>query len=94
VDHADHGAWWAYVLRKFDFDPAPLVLGLVIAPLRAQLRQSLVMSNGDWTIFFRRPISVTLLAICLGLLVLGRVSTLPAGTGAASSPRRRRGRER
>src|SRR5438552_15881668 len=42
-----------YLLRKFDFDPAPLVLGLVIAPIfELSLRQSLVMSSGDWTIFF------------------------------------------
>ena len=42
-----------YLLRKFDFDPAPLVLGLVIAPtFELSLRQSLVMSSGNWTIFF------------------------------------------
>ena len=47
-----------YLLRKFDFDPAPLVLGLVIAPtFEMSLRQSLIMSNGAWTIFFERPIS-------------------------------------
>ena len=46
-----------YLLRKFDFDPAPLVLGLVIAPtFEMSLRQSLIMSNGGWTIFFERPI--------------------------------------
>src|SRR5690349_1200261 len=42
-----------YGLRKFGFDPAPLVLGLVIAPIfEMSLRQSLIMSNGSWTIFF------------------------------------------
>ena len=66
-----------YGLRKFDFDPAPLVLGLVIAPtFELSLRQSLVMSSGDWQIFFRRPISATLLAICAALLVLSIVSAL------------------
>jgi putative tricarboxylic transport membrane protein len=60
-----------YGLRKFDFDPAPLVLGLVIAPiLEMSLRQSLVMSNGHWSIFFGRPVSAVLLAICAALLVL------------------------
>ena len=34
-------------LKKFGFDPAPLVLGLVIAPIfEMSLRQSLIMSNG------------------------------------------------
>jgi putative tricarboxylic transport membrane protein len=67
-----------YLLRKFDFDPAPLVLGLVIAPtLELSLRQSLVMSSGHWTIFFTRPIAALLFAICamvLALSVLPRLS--------------------
>jgi putative tricarboxylic transport membrane protein len=66
-----------YLLRKFDFDPAPLVLGLVIAPiLEMSLRQSLIMSNGSWTIFFERPIAVTLLAVSLALLAHSTVSFL------------------
>ena len=66
-----------YLLRKFDFDPAPLVLGLVIAPtFELSLRQSLVMSGGDWLIFFERPIAVTLLALCAGLLALASVALL------------------
>src|SRR5690242_7878963 len=64
-----------YLLRKFDFDPAPLVLGLVIAPqLEMSLRQSLVMSNGSWSIFYGRPIAGVLLAISAGLLVLAAIS--------------------
>jgi len=64
-------------LRKFDFDPAPLVLGLVIAPtFELSLRQSLVMSDGNWTIFFTRPIAATLLAVCGVLLGLSLTSFL------------------
>jgi putative tricarboxylic transport membrane protein len=64
-----------YVLRKFEFDPAPLVLGLVIAPIMEQsLRQSLIMSNGYWTIFFERPIAAGLLAVSAGLLLLSAIS--------------------
>jgi putative tricarboxylic transport membrane protein len=60
-----------YALRKFDFDPAPLVLGLVIAPILEQsLRQSLIMSNGNYLIFFSRPISLSLLIVSGGLLLL------------------------
>ena len=66
-----------YTLRKFDFDPAPLVLGLVIAPtLELSLRQSLVMSSGNWTIFFSRPIAAVLFAICGLLLALSALSWL------------------
>ena len=64
-----------YVLRKFDFDPAPLVLGLVIAPILEQsLRQSLIMSNGNYLIFFSRPISLGLLVVCVILLGLSALT--------------------
>ena len=64
-----------YSLRKFGFDPAPLVLGLVMAPILEQsLRQSLIMSNGNWTIFFQRPIAGGLLAVSVVLLILSAVS--------------------
>jgi putative tricarboxylic transport membrane protein len=64
-----------YALRKFEFDPAPLVLGLVISPILEQsLRQSLIMSNGNYFIFFQRPIAAGLLLVSLGLLTLAAVS--------------------
>jgi putative tricarboxylic transport membrane protein len=64
-----------YALRKLGLDPAPLVLGLVIAPLfEMSLRQSLIMSNGDWMIFAQRPIAFVLLAISIGLLALAALS--------------------
>jgi putative tricarboxylic transport membrane protein len=60
-----------YAMKKFSFDPAPLVLGLVIAPIfEMSIRQSLIMSNGAWTIFLQRPVAVTLLALSAGLLAL------------------------
>jgi putative tricarboxylic transport membrane protein len=64
-----------YVLRKFDFDPAPLVLGLVIAPIFEQsMRQALIMSNGNYFIFFERPISLGLLLVSFALLGLSGLS--------------------
>jgi putative tricarboxylic transport membrane protein len=66
-----------YWLRKFNFDPAPLVLGLVIAPILEQsLRQSLIMSNGDYLIFFQRPIAAGLLAVAVMLLALSAITLL------------------
>jgi putative tricarboxylic transport membrane protein len=60
-----------YLLRKFQFDPAPLVLGLVVAPIFEQsLRQSLIMSNGNYMIFLGRPIALGLLMVSAGLLAL------------------------
>jgi putative tricarboxylic transport membrane protein len=66
-----------YVLRKFGLDPAPLVLGLVISPtFELSLRQSLIMSNGYWTIFFTRPIALVLFCIAAALLSLSLLSLI------------------
>ena len=64
-----------YGLKKFEFDPAPLVLGLVIAPIfEMSLRQSLIMSDGTWMIFLQRPIALVLLALSAGLLALSAIA--------------------
>jgi len=48
---------------------------LVIAPtFEMSLRQSLIMSNGTWTIFFGRPIAAVLLAVSATLLILSAIS--------------------
>ena len=66
-----------YALKKFGFDPAPLVLGLVIAPIfEMSLRQSLIMSDGTWGIFLERPIALVLLLISAALLALAAISAV------------------
>jgi putative tricarboxylic transport membrane protein len=60
-----------YVLRKLDFETAPIVLGLVLAPMmELSLRQSLALSAGSYTIFLTRPISLVLLLVGLALVGL------------------------
>ena len=60
-----------YVLRKFEYEMGPLLLSFVLAPLVEQsLRQSMVMSSGGAAIFLQRPMTVTLLIICLVLVAL------------------------
>ena len=55
-----------YMFRKLDIPLVPLALTLILGPLLERaLRQSLEMSGGDFTIFFTRPISVTLLVIAV-----------------------------
>jgi putative tricarboxylic transport membrane protein len=66
-----------YGLKKFRFDPAPLVLGLVIAPLfEMSLRQSLIMSDGTWLIFLQRPVALTLFCVSVALLALSTFSSI------------------
>jgi putative tricarboxylic transport membrane protein len=59
-----------YVMRKFRYEAAPLVLAFVMGPLlENNLRQSLLISGGSFAIFITRPVSgVTLLIACLLLL--------------------------
>jgi len=60
-----------YLLRKFDFETAPVVLGLILAPMiEMSLRQSLAMSSGNYAIFVNRPIASVMLLIGLALLLL------------------------
>ena len=60
-----------WVLRKLDFETAPVVLGVVLAPLlELSLRQSLAMSDGHYGIFAQRPIAATLLALGFILVLL------------------------
>jgi putative tricarboxylic transport membrane protein len=59
-----------YGMRKLNFDPAPLPLAFVLSPMvENSLRQSLLMSGGDPTIFVSRPISGTLFTIMFVVIV-------------------------
>ncbi len=65
-------AFVGYGIRKLKFDPAPLPLAFVLGPMvERSLRQSLLISGGDPTIFVSRPISGTLIGIIV-LLVVGQ----------------------
>jgi putative tricarboxylic transport membrane protein len=60
-----------YLMRKFRYDAPPMVLALVLGgELEASLRQSLMMSQGDFSIFISRPITVAFLIIALLLLIV------------------------
>ncbi len=66
-----------YFMRKFDYEPAPLILAFVLAPiLEISLRQSLIISGGDVSIFFVRPISLTLLVISALLLLSALIPSI------------------
>ena len=59
-----------YLMRRFDFPAAPVLVGLILAPMAEQsLRQALIISQGDWSAFVTRPISASLLFIAALLLV-------------------------
>src|SRR5689334_802097 len=66
-------------LIKHDFEPAPMLLGFVLGPLMEEnLRRAMLIARGDASVFFTRPISATLLALSLFLLVLAVLPSLRA----------------
>jgi putative tricarboxylic transport membrane protein len=59
-----------YLMKKFEYEGAPLVLAFVLGPLlENNLRKSLIMSQGDFSIFFIRPLSAICLLFAFFLLV-------------------------
>ena len=59
-----------YLLRKFKYEAAPLVLAFVLGPLmEVNLRQSLLLSDGSPFIFFTRPISGVLISVAVVLFI-------------------------
>jgi putative tricarboxylic transport membrane protein len=59
-----------YLMRKFGYECAPLVLAFVMGPILEQnLRQALLMSHGSFIIFVSRPISAVTLTIAFLLLL-------------------------
>ena len=62
---------FGYILLRFGCEPAPLVLGFVLGPVMEEnLRRALVFSRGDPMIFIDRPISATLLAMTIAVIIL------------------------
>jgi putative tricarboxylic transport membrane protein len=55
-----------YLLRRLEFDVAPLVLALVLGPqIEVALRQSLNINRGNIFVFFQRPISLVFMAVII-----------------------------
>jgi putative tricarboxylic transport membrane protein len=72
-----------YLLRRFGYELAPLVLALVLGPLlETNFRNSLTMSDGSFTIFVTRPIP----AVVLGLSAVLVLTMLHSKTGNRSRP--------
>jgi putative tricarboxylic transport membrane protein len=75
-----------YGMRKIDMPIAPLVLGLILGPfLEKSLRTSLEMSAGDFSIFFTRPLCLTLLVLAAIVLVASALRLPPRELREASS---------
>jgi putative tricarboxylic transport membrane protein len=60
-----------YLFKKFEYEGAPLILAFVLGPMfEVNLRRSLLMSQGNFSIFFTRPIALGALLVCATLIGL------------------------
>jgi putative tricarboxylic transport membrane protein len=60
-----------FLMMKFDFSRISVIIALVLGTLAERsFTQSLQISRGDYGVFVSRPLSVLLIAICIGSLLL------------------------
>ena len=78
-----------YFMRRNDFPAAPMVLGFILGPMADDnFRRAMIITGGDITPFFTRPLSVVLWLLTLAV-VLSR-SALVRGWLASLARRRSR----
>ncbi len=68
-----------YVFKKLDFPLAPAILTLILGPMMERsLRESLSLSQGDYSTFFTRPISLLFLIVTAIILATSAWQALPS----------------
>jgi TctA family transporter len=59
-----------YVLRKLNFELAPLILGFILGPImEVNARQALIISGGSFSVFFSSAISAVLLLTAFFVII-------------------------
>jgi putative tricarboxylic transport membrane protein len=60
-----------FLMRKWAYEGAPLLLALVLGPkLEVAFRQALMISHGDFGVFIDRPVSMVFLLATIVFLLL------------------------
>jgi len=66
-----------YVFIKLRTEPAPLLLGFILGPMMEEnLRRALLLAHGDWSVFFTRGLSATLLGVAAVLVIIALLPTI------------------
>jgi putative tricarboxylic transport membrane protein len=61
-----------YLMRKFGYPLAPVVLAVILAPqLEIALKQALAIAAGSYLVFFARPISLGFMLLAFGVILRG-----------------------
>ncbi len=55
-----------YFMQRYDFPASPILLSLILGPMaESSLRRALIVSHGDYSVLFTRPISAALLILAV-----------------------------
>lgn len=73
-----------FLMRRFDFPTAPVIIGMILGPLAEQeFRRALTISGGDPMVFLERPMALALFAVAVLAVIGPRVyGMLKAGRAA------------
>lgn len=73
-----------YLMKRFDFPIPPLTIGLVLGTLfETNLRRSLQLSEGNWGVFFTRPLSCAIIIISFALIFMPKIKEIIANVKKA-----------
>jgi putative tricarboxylic transport membrane protein len=60
-----------FYMRRYGLPIPPLILGVILGPLAESYFLTTMIGEGnDWTVFFTRPVSGSLMAVSIGLLLM------------------------
>ena len=61
-----------YLMNRNDYPSGPFILAVVLTPLTENyFRQSIMLSQGSWSIFVERPISLTMVLLMAAIIIVG-----------------------
>jgi putative tricarboxylic transport membrane protein len=70
---------FGYIFAKIECEPAPMLLALILGPMMEEyLRRALLMSRGNPTVFFTRPISCVILIVAVAALIAAVIPAIRA----------------
>jgi putative tricarboxylic transport membrane protein len=68
------------LIRRYDFPAAPVIVGLILGPLaEAQFRNAMSIGEGHIGVFLERPLSASIFAVCVAVVVVPRLVRLRRG---------------
>ncbi len=63
-----------YFMQRYDFPASPILLSLILGPLaESSLRRALIVSHGDFSVLFTRPIAAALILLAVASLVTSAI---------------------